>query len=437
MQEDDGAVVADAEDGPHVAAHAEDVAGLEGLDIARPGAPALVSKGLGHLDGTHHVAVAQVVGGALSVHHVVDGPANISGAVHTGVVVLVPAVVRIVAVRGVGTVLVGVVGVLLLEEVDPALGQADGHGLVGGVHVLPVPGAAVDVQRGAHRFQGGGQEVANANLLSGELATLLSGRYVEIKIYPLSFKEFLHAKNVDSQSRLVDKLYSEYEKYGGFPSVVMADEPLKETILSGIFDSIVLNDIAHRAGVKDTHILKSVILFLADNVGQLVNPSKISNTLTSERVPTSNHTISKYLELLENAFLFYKAKQYDIRGKGYLKTNAKYFIVDNGLRRHAIGKKGANYANRLENIVFIELLRRGYTVDVGKLDSKEIDFIARKADEILYVQVAFEIPENTHETDNLLHIKDNYKKILITGKYYEQTEIDGIEVIYVVDWLLQ
>ena len=189
--------------------------------------------------------------------------------------------------------------------------------------------------------------------------------------------------------------------------------------------------------VKDTHILKSVILFLADNVGQLVNPSKISNTLTSERVSTSNHTISKYLDLLENAFLFYKAKQYDIRGKAYLKTNAKYFIVDNGLRRHAIGKKGANYANRLENIVFIELLRRGYTVDVGKLDSKEIDFIARKADEILYVQVAFEIPENTHETDNLLHIKDNYKKILITGKYYEQKEIDGIEVIYVVDWLLQ
>ena len=128
---------------------------------------------------------------------------------------------------------------------------------------------------------------------------------------------------------------------------------------------------------------------------------------------------------------------YQINQTGYLKTNAKYFIVDNGLRRHAIGKKGANYANRLENIVFIELLRRGYSVDVGKLDSKEIDFIARKADEILYVQVAFEIPENTHETDNLLHIKDNYKKILITGKYYEQTEIEGIKVVYVVDWLLQ
>jgi len=130
---------------------------------------------------------------------------------------------------------------------------------------------------------------------------------------------------------------------------------------------------------------------------------------------------------------FQKSLELDIMNLAFYErraNNAKYFIVDNGLRRHAIGKKGENYANRLENIVFIELLRRGYSVDVGKLDSKEIDFIARKADEILYVQVAFEIPENTHETDNLLHIKDNYKKILITGKYYEQKEIDGIEVIY-------
>ena len=278
---------------------------------------------------------------------------------------------------------------------------------------------------------------SNANLLSGELATLLSGRYVEIKIYPLSFREYLLAKQVALDSRLVDKYYLEYEQYGGFPSVVMADEPLKDTILSGIFDSIVLNDIAHRAGVKDTYILKSVILFLADNVGQLVNPSKISNTLTSERVPTSNHTISKYLELLENAFLFYKVQQYDIRGKGYLKTNAKYFIVDNGLRRHAIGKKEANYANRLENIVCLELLRRGYTLDVGRLDSKEIDFVARRADELLYVQVTYQIPENTHETDNLLHIRDNHKKIVITGKYDDRGQIDGIPIIYIVDWLLE
>lgn len=278
---------------------------------------------------------------------------------------------------------------------------------------------------------------SNANLLSGELATLLSGRYVEIKLYPLSFKEFLQAKNISPDSRQVDQAYVEYEKFGAFPSVVMAGEPLKDTILSGIFDSIVLNDIAQRAGVKDTPTLKAVIAFLADNVGQLANPSKISNTLTSERQPTTNHTITRYLELLENAFLFYKAKQYDIRGKDYLKTNAKYFIVDNGLRRYAVGHKDGNYANRLENIVFIELLRRGYSVDIGKLDSKEIDFIARKADEVLYVQVTYEIPDNSHETDNLLNIKDNYKKLLITGRYDSRKAIDGIPVVYVVDWLLE
>ena len=277
---------------------------------------------------------------------------------------------------------------------------------------------------------------SNASLLSGELATLLSGRYVEIRLYPLSFREFLEAKNIDPQSRLVDQAYTEYEKYGAFPSVVLADEMLKDTILSGIFDSIVLNDVAYLAGVKDTQTLRSVIAFLADNVGQLVNPNKISKTLSAERVPTNNHTINKYLELLENAFLFYKAKQYDIRGKGYLKTNSKYFIVDNGLRRYAVGKKDANYSNRLENIVFLELLRRGYTVDVGKLESKEIDFIARKADEILYVQVTYDIPDNTHETGNLLKIKDNYRKILITGRYQPQKCIDGVPVIYVVDWLI-
>ena len=167
VQEDDGAVVADAEDGPHVAAHAEDVTGLEGLDIARPGAPALVSKGFGHLGGAHHVAVVVGVDGILGVHHVVDDPADVTRAVETGIVVLVPAVVRIVAVRGVGTVLIGVVGILLLEEVDPALGEADGHGLVGGKIVLPIPARAVDVQRSADGFESGLEVV-----LEGALACL-------------------------------------------------------------------------------------------------------------------------------------------------------------------------------------------------------------------------------------------------------------------------
>ncbi|EMF0329079.1 ATP-binding protein [Enterococcus sp. E5-79] len=277
---------------------------------------------------------------------------------------------------------------------------------------------------------------SNANMLSGEIATLLSGRYIEIPIYPLSFSEFLMFKNIDKNSRLIDQAYEEYEKYGGFPSVVLADENIKDTILSGIFDTIVLNDVALHSSIKDPAVLKAIIRFLADNVGQLVNSSKIANTLKSEGIKTSVHTVNRYLDMLENGYLFYRVQQYDIRGRDYLRTNGKYFIIDSGLRRNAIGRKDGNYSNRLENIVYIELLKRGYTIDVGRLDNKEIDFIAKKLDETIYIQVTYELPQNNHETDNLLHIKDNYKKIVITGRYYDTTQIDGIHIIYIVDWLL-
>lgn len=278
---------------------------------------------------------------------------------------------------------------------------------------------------------------SNANMLSGELATLLSGRYIEISIYPFSFQEFLNVKGIELNSRKVDIAYDEYEKYGGFPSVTIAEESIKDTILSGIFDTIVLNDVALRSGIKDPTALKSIISFLADNVGQLVNTSKIVNTLKNEGIETTNHTVNRYLDLLESGYLFYRTKQYDIRGREYLRTNGKYFIVDTGLRRNAVGRKDGNYSNRLENIVYIELLRRGYTVDVGKLDTKEIDFVARRLDETLYVQVTYELPNNSHETDNLLHIKDNYKKIVVTGKYHDIEQIDGIPIVYIADWLLE
>ena len=192
-----------------------------------------------------------------------------------------------------------------------------------------------------------------------------------------------------------------------------------------------------RSGIKDPTALKSIISFLADNVGQLVNTSKIVNTLKNEGIETTNHTVNRYLDLLESGYLFYRTKQYDIRGREYLRTNGKYFIVDTGLRRNAVGRKDGNYSNRLENIVYIELLRRGYTVDVGKLDTKEIDFVARRLDETLYVQVTYELPNNSHETDNLLHIKDNYKKIVVTGKYHDIEQIDGIPIVYIADWLLE
>lgn len=278
---------------------------------------------------------------------------------------------------------------------------------------------------------------SNAKLLSGELATLLSGRYVELVVYPFSFKEFLEAKGIDKDSRKIDIAYKEYEKFGGFPGVLLSDEMLKSTILSGIYDSIILNDIAGRGLIKDTLSLKRVVAFLADNVGQLINPSKISNILKSEKLSISNHTINRYLELLKDAYLFYEVRPYDIRGKAYLKQNAKYFIVDNGLRNKAVGYKDGNNGNRLENIVFLELIRRGYIVDIAKIDDKEIDFIARKEDSVEYYQVTYQIPANTHETDNLLMIKDNFSKFVITGRYEEIDNIDGIQVKYIVDWLLE
>jgi predicted AAA+ superfamily ATPase len=277
---------------------------------------------------------------------------------------------------------------------------------------------------------------SNAKMLSGELATLLSGRYVEIPIYPFSFKEFLAAKDIAPDSRTVDQAFNEFECYGGFPAVVLAAPEIKESILDGIFDTIVLNDVSMRANVRDTETLRALVSFLADNVGQLARPTKIANTLKSEGITTSNHTVERYLSLLEDAFLFYRSRQYDLRGRGYLRTAGKYFVVDAGLRRNAVGRRPGNYGGQLENIVYLELLRRGYTIDVGKLDAAEIDFVARKVDQVLYVQVTYEIPQNTHETDNLLNIRDNYQKLLITQRYSDVQEIAGIPVVNIVDWLL-
>ena len=213
---------------------------------------------------------------------------------------------------------------------------------------------------------------------------------------------------------------------------------LKDAILSSLYDTITLKDVAERAKVRDIESLRALVAFLADNIGQLVKPAKVAGVLKSEGISISNHTVENYLQLLEDAFLFYRSRQYDLRGKTYLRTAGKYFVVDPGLRRTATGRRPGNYAGQLENIVYMELLRRGYTVDVGKMNTKEIDFVARKVDRILYVQVTYEVPYNTHETDNLLQLRDNYDKLLITQRHYPEIQsIDGIPVINIVDWLLE
>lgn len=280
---------------------------------------------------------------------------------------------------------------------------------------------------------------SNSSLLSGELATLLSGRYVEIHIYPLSFKEMLEFEQISSPSDAeIDRLYSEYVRYGGFPAVVLAKKELKETILSGIYDTILLNNIGYKNGLRDPALVNLVAKYLVDTVGQLINPNKIVNTLKSANFKVAYSAVQNYLTYFEQAYLFYKASRYDISGRKILSSQGKYYLVDPGLRIEALGERANNRGSILENIVYIELLRCGYKVQIGKLENKEIDFVTTKVDDKQYIQVTYQLPENSmRETDNLLQIPDNYKKIVITDRYEDQEMIAGIPIINIRDWLLE
>ncbi|MDR3190772.1 MAG: ATP-binding protein [Lactobacillaceae bacterium] len=281
---------------------------------------------------------------------------------------------------------------------------------------------------------------SNAKMLSGELATNLSGRYVEIKVYPLSFKEFVAFSEIDTNDALaVQQALKPYMHYGGFPAVVLSNEGIKDSIIGGIYDTVLLNDVAYRAAVREPVALKLLTNFLAANVGQQSSANNIANTLSVGKLKVSAPTISSYLRMLEDAFLIYQAQRYDIRGKEILRTNNKYYFADLGLRRLALSGRSSGAGGDLENLVYLELIRRGYQVDVGQLQGgEEVDFVARRLNKVLYVQVTYEIPANSNrETDNLLKIRDQYEKILITQRAYEYTEIDGVPVINIVDWLMQ
>ena len=277
---------------------------------------------------------------------------------------------------------------------------------------------------------------SNATMLSGELATLLSGRYVEIKIMPLSFVEFCDFRNYHDDSQYF-RYYQEYLEIGAFPSVaLLQNESLIENVLEGIFDSIILKDVSLRGGIKDTALLLRIVRFLMDQIGHPVSAGSIANTLSSSGRKTSNETVDKYMTLLEDAFIFYRADRYDIRGKERLKTLNKYYVIDLGLRNVVLGRNRGNFGSQLENIVYLELIRRGYEVSVGKLDDKEIDFVCRNPRETLYAQVAYELPKNNkRETDNLLRIPDNYRKVLITGNPMDSGVVEGIEIISIIDFL--
>lgn len=277
---------------------------------------------------------------------------------------------------------------------------------------------------------------SNAHLLSGELATNIAGRYVQIPIYPLSFNEYLEFKR-DDPSYLEDHFYR-YITEGGFPKAVLSNnQDLQQTTLRDIFSSIVLYDIMGRGEVRDQDVFLRVIHFLLDNIGNIISINNIVTTLRSDGIKTTHKTVSHFLYLLEQAFFFYKVQRYNIRGKELLRSKAKYYVVDTGIRNAQLAKSWRdNTGSQIENIVFIELKRRGYDVSVGDYSGKEIDFIARNHQETIYYQVTRQLPENsTRETDNLLHLPDNYKKMIITANRMDVGSVEGIEIIHVIDFL--
>jgi len=281
---------------------------------------------------------------------------------------------------------------------------------------------------------------SNAYLLSSELSTLLSGRYVEVKMLPLSFKEYLNFLGVEDIEDCTP-YFNQYLRYGSFPSIINLLDT-KETIpifLEGIYNSVLLKDVIERNSVRDSVLLENVLKFISANIGNIVSTKKISDFLTSSGRKTSSDTIENYLKMLESAFIIYKVPRYDLKGKMFLKTLEKYYIVDTGIRNEITGSSGSDYGYILENIVYLELLRRGYHICIGKTDSYEVDFVATKSDEKMYIQVSATIlDEHTRERElrPFTSIKDNFPKVLLTMDRLPFSDIEGIRVVHIVDFLL-
>ena len=288
---------------------------------------------------------------------------------------------------------------------------------------------------------------SNAHLLSGELATLLSGRYVEINLLPLSFAEYAQIKGEND-----DSTFAEYMRWGGLPYIALLNNISEQadTYLEGIYNTIVVKDIELRGNRResdpnkrkatDITLLKNIARFLAGNVGSPVSAKKIADYITSSGRKVSQTTVSDYVEALIEPYIFYPAERFDVVGKQLLKQNQKMYIVDLGLRRHLLARREYDLGYSLENTLFLELIRRGYTVNVGKIGNTEIDFVARKDERIFYYQVTASMTEKStfdREMAPLKAISDNYPKIVLTLDRFTLGDYDGIEVINAVDWLLK
>ncbi|MCY7115656.1 ATP-binding protein [Streptococcus mutans] len=275
---------------------------------------------------------------------------------------------------------------------------------------------------------------SNAHMLSGELATLLSGRYVDLQILPLSFKEYYSLVGGDKR-----EAWRAYFSQGGFPYLTQIDNPeIRRDYLQGIYNTVLLKDVVARNTIQNVSILESLIRFLFSNIGNIASPKKIADTLTSYGRKVNSRTVENYIQALLDAFILYEARRYDIKGKQHLKTLEKYYIVDIGLRHLLIPEKNQDLGHILENIIYLELIRRGYQVTIGKIGALEVDFIAQKGAEIAYYQISATVLDPTthaREIAPLQKIKDNHPKYLLTLDDLTINE-DGIKHENVIDFLL-
>ena len=276
---------------------------------------------------------------------------------------------------------------------------------------------------------------SNSYLLSSELATFLTGRYMQIHMLPLSFKEFMTAFNYANEL----KAYQKYIEIGGFPYLInLDDDPsLIRNYLDGIYNTVLLKDVVGKNNIKDVMVLESLVKFIFDNIGNLTSTNKINNVLNTSNRKCTVNTIENYLNYLINSFIIYKVSRYDIKGKEYLKTLDKYYVNDLGLRNFILGNTN-NLGNILENVIFLELKRRGYEIYVGKYENKEIDFVVKNEDGIKYIQVALSLRDEKtlkRELEALQAVKDNYPKYIITLDY-DKTNYEGIKQINALEFLL-
>lgn len=278
---------------------------------------------------------------------------------------------------------------------------------------------------------------SNAKLLSGELSTYLTGRFVEIRIYPFSYIEFLDYKKIDYKRYDKEKTFNEYLKYGGMPSALEFQENKKIQYLTDLYNSIILKDIVKRNEIRDINLLDRILRFIMANIGQLFSANSIVKYLKKDKVNPSVNTIYNYLSYMEEACLINKVKKEDLVGKKILNHSEKFYLVDLGFREAIYGNNEKDIGQSLENIVYIELLRRGYNVTFGKFRTKELDFVCKNGEEIIYIQVSYILAEeNTikREFEPLLKIHDNYPKYVITMDRFDRSK-EGIKHINMINFL--